>query len=81
MKHLRQSCASLVLVLVLTGAASADGIIHSGSPAPVAPPVSITGIIHSGIAQPAEERANEETAADVATEIALSLVQSILALF
>ena len=81
MKHLRQFCATIVLVLVLTGTASADGIIHSGRPAPASPPPSATGIIHSGFAAPGEELKSEETTVDLATEIALSLVQSILALF
>ena len=79
MKHLRQSCATIVLVLVLTGAASADGIIHTGSPAPVPP--SATGIIHTGFAEPGVELKSEETTVDLATEIALSLVQTMLALF
>lgn len=81
MKHIRQFCATIVLVLVLTGAASADGIIHTGSPAPVAPPSSKIGIIHTGVAAPGEELKGEKTTVDLATEIALSLVQSILALF
>ena len=79
MKHLRQSCATIVLVLVLTGAASADGIIHGGSPAPVPP--TETEIIDSDSAESGEELQSEEMTVDLATEIALSLVQTMLALF
>lgn len=83
MKHLRQSCATIVLILVLTGAASADGIIHSGTPVspPPPPPPPVTGIIHSGLTERCEELESEETAVDSATEIALSLLRSVLALF
>jgi len=83
MKHLRQSCATIILVLVLTGAASADGIIHGGRPAPAPSPqpLSATEIIDSGCAAPCEELQSEETTIDEATEIALGLLQSVLALF
>jgi hypothetical protein len=79
MKHLRQFCATIVLVLVLTGAASADGIIHGGSPAPAPPPPQPTTVTQT--VDSSEETQSEETTVDTATEIALSLIRSMLSLF
>ncbi len=83
MKSLRKFCATLALTLLLTtGALAGDGIIYPGYVPPPPPSTSSsTGIIYPGVAQPGEEFMSEETSVDLATEIALSLVQSVLALF
>lgn len=81
MKNLRHLFATLVLTFVLCNAAFArDGIIWTGYVPPPPPSTpSSTGVIHGDFAEPGEE--SEETTVDSATEVALSLVQSILALF
>lgn len=81
MKKLQHLFATLVFVLVLSSAAIADdGIIHGDRTQPQPPP-SVAGIIHGDVASTGEEIKSEDTSADVAMEIALSLVKSILALF
>jgi len=74
MKNLRQICATLALSLVLVPSAFADGFIttvKTDAPPP-APTVAADGYITTGKA---------EESADTATEIALSLLQSVIALF
>jgi len=66
MKNLRQFCVTLVLTLAFTLPASADGIIHTGKTA------TADGVITT---------MKTGTPADTATEIALSLLQSVIALF
>ena len=74
MKNLRQICATLALSLVLVPSAFADGFISTTKtdPPPPAPTVAADGFITTGKAgQPA----------DTVTEIALGLLQSVIALF
>ena len=74
MKNLRQICATLALSLVLVHSAFADGYITTmkTDPPPPAPTVAADGYISTGKA---------EESADTVTEIALSLLQSVIALF
>ena len=84
MRQIRRMCATIVLVLVFTTLTFAgEGIIHTGYvPAPTPTPMtSTTGIIHTGAADTGEELRNEDETLDVATEVALSLFRSVLALF
>jgi hypothetical protein len=83
MKNYRNAIAVLVLVLMLSPLAHADdGIIWTGKAAPTPTPTtsstSLTetadGIMTTDAATPASE------AADTVTEIALSLLQSVLSL-
>jgi len=67
MKNLRQICATLALTLAFTLPASADGIISTWKTGAAA-----DGIISTG---------KTVTTVDTATEIALSLLQSVIALF
>ena len=73
MKNLRQLCATLALTLVLVPSAFADGFISIGkTDAPPPPTATADGYIHTG-------KAGEP--ADTMTEIALSLLQSVITLF
>jgi hypothetical protein len=67
MKNLRQICATLALALAFTLPVSADGIIHTDKTGTAA-----DGIIHTD---------KTGTTTDTATEIALRLLQSVIALF
>ncbi len=80
MKQLRQLCATSVLVLVLTTAAFADGIIH-GDKTPPPPAPTSTGIIHGDLVSTDEELKSEDTTVDLAMELALNLIQNMLVLF
>jgi len=71
MKNLRQICATLALSLVLVPSAFADGFISTDKTPPT-PTVAADGYISTGKA---------EESADTVTEIALSLLQSVIALF
>ena len=66
MKNLRQICATLVLTFAFTLPVSADGIISTGKTG------TADGIIHTD---------KTGTTTDTATEIALRLLQSVIALF
>ena len=66
MKTLRQFCATLALTLAFTLPASADGIITTWKTG------TADGIIHTD---------KTGTTTDTATEIALRLLQSVIALF
>lgn len=85
MKNLRYLSVTLILTLVLTNAAFAgDGIIWTGYAPPPPPPStpSRTGVIDPALIASGEElKSEKQTTVDLATEIALSLVQSMLALF
>lgn len=84
MRQLRRMCATIVLVLVITTLSFADeGIIHTGyAPTPTPTPITATGgIIHTGMATRGEQPKSEGETLSAATEIALSLVQSLLAMF
>lgn len=88
MKNLRQLCAAVVLTLALVTSAVA-GTIHTGvtQPPPPAPQGVIStgspstqGNIHTGVTNQ-ESAEGEATASDSVTEIALTLLQSVLSLF
>jgi hypothetical protein len=86
MRQFRRICATIVLALAFTTFSFADdGIIHTGyvpTPTPTPTPlISEGGIIHTGGADAVEEPRCEDETFDVATEVALSLVRSVLALF
>ena len=74
MKSYRNAIAALVLAIVFsTPAFASDGIIWTGKTPPPPPPPQADGIIWTGIAAPAPET-------DVVTEIALSLLQTLIPL-
>jgi hypothetical protein len=75
MKSYRNAIAALALALVLaTSAFANDGIIHTGiTPPPPPPPAQAEGVIWTGISAPVPEE-------DTLTEIALTLLQSVLSL-
>ena len=72
MKNLRQICATLALSLVLVPSAFAGYITIDKTPPPPAPTVTTDGYIIL-------DKAGEP--ADTMTEIALSLLQSVITLF
>jgi hypothetical protein len=81
MKNLRQFCVALVFTLALTTPAFAGQI-----ETPLAPPTTTSaatteGQIETPVAGQIETPSGEATASDSATEIALNLLQSVLALF
>jgi hypothetical protein len=84
MKTLRRLSVALAFTLALTIPAFA-GEIDTGktSPPPSQPAQTATlnGDIQTGITGQAETGSSEATAAGAATEIALNLLQSMLALF
>lgn len=74
MKSYRNALAALVLAFVFsTSAFAGDGVIYTEK-TPPPPPPQATGVIYTEIAAPAPE---EE---DALTEIALTLLQSVLSL-
>jgi hypothetical protein len=73
MKSYRNAIAALVLAFVFSTSAFADdGVIWTGI-TPPPPPPQADGVIWTGIAAPAPE-------ADVLTEIALNLLQTLIPL-
>jgi hypothetical protein len=82
MKSLRQLCVALVFALALTVPALA-GDIETGKPQPPSSQTTATteGQIETTVAGQIETGSSETTAAGSATEIALNLLQSVLALF
>jgi hypothetical protein len=79
MKTLRQFCVVVVFTLALTTSAFAGEIEITKTSPP--PPPTAQGDIHTGVTGQAETGSSEATAAGLATEIALNLLQSVLALF
>ena len=75
MKSYRNALAALALAFVFsTSAFAGDGIIHTDRTPPPPPPlVQAEGIIHTDIAAPMPEE-------DSLTEIALSLMQTLITL-
>jgi hypothetical protein len=75
MKSYRNAIAALVLAFVFsTSAFAGDGIMHTDrTPPPPPPPAQAEGVIYTEIATPAPE-------SDALTEIALTLLQSVLSL-
>ena len=82
MKNLRQLSVALVFLFALTMPAFA-GQIETGIAPPPAQPATAGGQIETGVtaAGQIETGSSEATAADSATELALNLLQSVLALF
>lgn len=80
MKRLRQLCAATALTILLTNVAWADeGVMHPWYvPPPPAPPAKM---MSSDTSSGKLTTMSEEPATDLATEITLSLIQSMLALF
>ena len=80
MKRLRQLCAAIALTILLTNIASAEeGVMHPWYVPPPPPPE--TKLISPNTATGELTTMSEEPATDLATEITLSLIQSMLALF
>ena len=73
MKNYRNALAALVLAIVFsTSAFAGDGVIYTEK-TPPPPPPQATGVIYTEITSPAPEE-------DALTEIALTLLQSVLSL-
>lgn len=77
MKNLRHFCAAVVLTLVFSLSALADGQMHTGVAEPPPPP-SADGQMHTGVAETSETNGED---VDSVTALAVSLVQSLLSLF
>lgn len=80
MKSLRQLCVALVFTLVLTFPAFAGEITTMVAPPPPQP-ATAQGEMQTTVSGQEEMASSEDTVADSATEIALSLLQSVLSLF
>jgi hypothetical protein len=85
MKTLRQLCVAVVFTLALATSTFA-GIIEIGSPAPPPPSqpaqtATVNGEMQIGLTGQEETGSGEVSATDSATETALNLLQSVLALF
>lgn len=82
MKPLRQLCVALTLTLALSVAADAGEIHTTVAPPPPAPAATTAdGQIETPVAGQEETGSSEATASDSAANIALNLLQSVLALF
>lgn len=80
MKQLQRLFASFVLVCVLALSASADGIIHTGTPPP--PPPAPARTSDGGQPIPAEDVTDEETSLlEAAAAVALDLLRNALTIF
>ena len=79
MKNLRRLCGALVFTLALTIPAFAGEMDTGIAPPPQA--ATTEGDIQTTTTEQAEMVSSEATAADSAAEIALNLLQSVLALF
>jgi len=78
MKNLRQICATLVLTLAFTLPVPADGIIHTGKTGTAD---GIIGTDKTATTNGTIHTDKTGTTTDTATEIALRLLQSVIALF
>jgi hypothetical protein len=81
MKRLRQLCAATALTILLTNVAAAEGegVMHPWYVPPPPPPAQ--KMMSPETASGELTTMSEEPATDLATEITLSLIQSMLALF
>jgi hypothetical protein len=80
MKRLRQLCAATALTFLLTNIAAAEeGILHPWYVPP--PPPAAAKNTSSAAATDEVKTSSEEPAIDLATEVTLRLIQSMLALF
>ena len=82
MKNLRRLFCAVVFTLALTIPAFAGDIQTGVAPPPSQPQTAaVNGDIQTTVAGQEETGSSEATAADAATETALHLLQSVLALF
>ncbi|HEY9405280.1 MAG TPA: hypothetical protein VIQ24_21690 [Pyrinomonadaceae bacterium] len=82
MRQLRRICATLVLTLIIADAARAgEGIMYPGYIPPPPPPTQAAGIMYPGVAASNQEVNDEEPTVDLVTDLTLSLIQNLLALF
>jgi hypothetical protein len=84
MKTLRQLCVASVFVFSLTFPAFAGEIQTGVAPPPPSQPAqtaTVNGEIQTGLTGQEETGSGEVSPTDSATEIALNLLQSVLALF
>ncbi len=84
MKNLHRLCGAIVFTLVLTIPAFAGDIqttVTSPPPSQPAQTATLNGDIQTGVTGQADMGSSEATAANSAAEIALNLLQSVLALF
>jgi hypothetical protein len=83
MKNLHRLCGAVVFALAFTIPAFAGDIQTGVAPPPSQPAQTATlnGDIQTGVTGQEETGSSEATATDSATEIALNLLQSLLALF
>lgn len=84
MKNLRQLCIALTFTLALALPAFAGEIQTTVAPPPPAQSAQATtmnGDIETGLTGQEETGSSEATVADSATEVVLSLLQSVLSLF
>ena len=79
MKNLRQLCVVVILTLVLTVGTSAGQIETTFTGPPPAPSIATEGQIETTITGQIQTGSNE--AVDPVTEMAISLLQSVLPLF
>jgi len=84
MKNLRHLSVALVFTIALTTPAFAGEIETTKTSPPPSQPsqtATVNGEIETGLTGQEETGSSETTASDSATEIALNLLQSVLALF
>lgn len=81
MKHLRQLCASAVLIFAFTISAFAGDIDCGAIPPSPNPPASVTGDIHCGFMATNETSGTETAFVDPVTDVTLNILQSVLSLF
>ena len=81
MKNLRQLCVALTFTFALALPALAGEIQTTVAPPQPAQTATANGEIQTGVTGQEETGSSEATAAGPATEIALNLLQSVLALF
>jgi hypothetical protein len=81
MKRLRQLCAAIALTILLTNgvAAEGEGVMHPWYMPPPPPPATKT--LSPDTVNGELNTMGEEPATDLAMEITVSLIQSMLALF
>lgn len=79
MKELQRLFASFVLVCILAVGASADGIIHTGTPPP--PPPQKTGSSPEEPTDTEEPTDEAPSIFEAATDVALNMLRDALTLF
>ncbi len=81
MKQLQQLSAALVLTLVMSAAAIADGTIHTGTPPPPPPPPPMIKSESAAPAAPEAVTGEEPSIFEAATAAALNMLRDMLTLF